>query len=289
MEEAIRPARAGDKARVAEFTADTFVWGDYVADVFDEWLAQPKTMVLVGVDTDDAPIALARAILLSPTEAWFSAARVHPDWRGQGVAGRLAAELKRWAGDEGAHVGRLLIEGGNEPSIRHVTKIGMRPVAAFARCERAVGDASPVPTGNGGRRVPAQERLRPTKSAEAEPAFMSWSVGELGTASRGLFGLGWTFRRLTTDDLIAAARHDALWEARSGWAMGARNDNAFGVGWVETRPEDAGDFLRAIVDVASDSGAESLSLWLPAVDWALRAARRAGCELHPMTVYATEI
>lgn len=289
MEDAIRPARADDKARVAEFTTDTFVWGDYVADVFDEWLAQPKTIVLVAVDANDTPIALARAMLLSPTEAWFSAARVHPDWRGRGIAGRLAEELKQWTGGQGAHVGRLLIEDRNEAAIRHVTKIGMRPVAAFSSCERAVGDASPVPGGNGGRRVPAQERLRPTKSAEAEPAFMSWSVGELGTTSRGLFGLGWTFRRLTTGDLIAAARHEALWEARSGWAMGARSDNAFEVGWVETRPEDAGDFLRAIVDVASDSGAESLSLWLPSVDWALRAARQAGCELHPMTVYATEI
>ena len=137
--------------------------------------------------------------------------------------------------------------------------------------------------------MPAQERLRPTKSAEAEPAFMSWSVGELGTASRGLVGARWTFRRLTPDDLVAAAKQNALWEARSGWAMGARDENTFEVGWVETRPEDSGDFLRAVVDVASGSGAESLSLWLPSVDWALRAARRAGCELHPMTVYATEI
>lgn len=287
--DAIRAARAEDKAAVAAFTSDTFVWGDYVGDKFDEWIAQPNARLLVAVDAADAPIALARAVTLSPTEAWFSAARVHPDWRGQGIAGRLAEELKVWARAQGAQVGRLLIEDWNEASIRHVTKIGMRSVAAFSWCERAVGDASPFPGGNGGRRVPAQERLRPTKSAEAEPAFMSWSVGELGTASRGLVGVGWTFRRLTPDDLVAAAKHDALWEARSGWALGARDENAFQVGWVETRPEDAGDFLRAIVDVASGSGAESLSVWLPAVDWALRAARRAGCELHPMTVYATEI
>lgn len=287
--DAIRAARAEDKAAVAAFTTDTFVWGDYVVDRYDEWMAQPNARLLVGVDETDAAIALARAVILSPTEAWFSAARVHPDWRGRGIAGRLAEELKAWARENGAHVGRLLIEDWNEASVRHVTKIGMRPVAPFSWCERAVGDASPVPGGNGGRRVPAQERLRPTKSAEAEPAFMSWSVGELGTVSRGLVGTGWTFRRLTPDDLVTAAKHDALWEARSGWAMGARDENTFEVGWVETRPEDAGDFLRAIVDVASGSGAESLSLWLPAVDWAMRAARRAGCELHPMTIYATEI
>ena len=113
------------------------------------------------------------------------------------------------------------------------------------------------------------------EAAEAEPAFMSWTAGPLGRAGRGLFAIGWSFRRLTTDDLVASARHEALWAARSGWAIGARNDETFEVSWLETSREDAVDMVRALVDLATASGAERIALWIPDVTWMRAAARRA--------------
>ena len=69
MSYTIRPGRAGDKAAIAEFTRDTFSWGDYVADKFDEWIEDSSGRVIVAVDDTDVAIAMSRVSLLSPGEA----------------------------------------------------------------------------------------------------------------------------------------------------------------------------------------------------------------------------
>jgi GNAT superfamily N-acetyltransferase len=286
----IRPALPSDREAIVEFTRDTFEWGDYIADEFDGWLARPDMLVVVAVDDDEQAVALAAARMLSPSEAWFHAARVHPDLRGRGVAAEVSVALRTWARDQGAMVGRLLVEDWNEASIRHVEKTGRRRVASMVRCSKSVGDASPSPDGNGGSRVPLRLRSRPAHAAEAQPAFASWSVGELGRASRGLFGAGWSFRRLTIEDLIAAARGSAFWEIGAGWALASMGpDSRFEVSWLETREEDADDLLRSLIDQAIGSGSESITLWIPNIDWAVRAARRLGFDTELMHVYAGQI
>lgn len=289
MSLSIRRARADDRDAIAAFTVDTFPWGDYVADEFAGWLDEPGTAMYVATDDDDVPVALGRARMLSPTEVWFHAARVRPDHRGRGIAGDLAFTLMDWARDTGALVGRLLIEDWNETAARHVAKIGFRPVAAFTLGVRAIGDASPVPSGNGGKRAPARLRARPAGSVEAEPAYSSWSVGPLGRAARGLFGVQWAFRRLSTSDLVEAAKQDSLWEIGAGWAVATRGGPGLDVPWIETRPEDAGDLVRALIDLGSSIGVESIRVWLPTTDWLIREARRESFEIHPMTVHVREL
>ncbi|MEA2022722.1 MAG: GNAT family N-acetyltransferase [Actinomycetota bacterium] len=286
----IRPALPSDREAIFEFTRDTFEWGDYIADEFDGWLDRDDTLVVVAIGDNERPIALATARMISPSEAWFHAARVHPDHRGRGIAAEISVALRAWAGEHGATVGRLLVEDWNTASIRHVEKTGRRRVATMVRCAKSVGDASPSPDGNGGSRVPSRLRSRPAHAAEAQPAFASWSVGELGRASRGLFAVGWTFRRLTIEDLVAAARRSAFWEIGAGWALASNAPDArFEVPWLETREEDAGDLLRSLVDSAIGSGSESIMIWLPNVDWAVRAAKRLGFETSVMHVYASAL
>jgi GNAT superfamily N-acetyltransferase len=285
----VRPALPSDRDAILAFTRDTFSWGDYIAEVFDEWLARDDTQMMVAVH-DGEPIATGTARMLSPSEAWFHGARVHPDHRGRGIAADVSVALREWARDQGATVGRLLIEEGNLSSIRHVEKTGRRQVATMVRCTKPVGDASPSPDGNGGRRIPSKLRARPASSAEAQAAFASWSVGELGRASRGLFGIGWSFRRLTPADLEAAAKGGAFWEIGAGWALAsAGSDARFDVGWLETREEDLDDLLRSLIDLAIGSGSESISLWVPDVAWAVKGARRLGFDTIPMFIYASAL
>lgn len=285
MDHVIRAARRADKASIAAFASDTFVWGDYVLDAFDAWLDNSAGCVLVATGADDEAIALAYGVMLSPTEAWLQGARVHPEWRRRGIAGALDQALEDWVRSRGGTVARLLIEDDNGPARLQVAKIGYRAVSDWVRAERSIGDASPVTAGNGGRRVAALEQLNLAHGAEAEPAYLAWSSGELSRASRGLFGLGWRFRRLTIDDLRLAARHESLWAARSGWALAAKDQDEFEVSWVETARTDATDLARGIVDLALDQRAERLEVWIPAVDWLVSAFRQAGCEAHHMAVY----
>ena len=286
MEVTIRPARMEDRRAIAAFTRDTFSWGDYVAGAYKDWLADRDGFVLVGADEDDEAIAVGKVTMLSATEAWGSGARVHPDWRRRGIGSRISEELWEWARERGAQVLRLIVEDWNEPARAQVEALGLRPVSRWDMADRAVGDASPVPEGNGGRRTPAPERLRTVPSSEAEPSFLSWVSGPLSHAGRSLFPIGWSFRRMTVDDVAAAARDGALWESPAGWAVARNDGGAFRVEWVETNAEDSYRLARALVDAAVDAGAERLMVWVPEVEWLVRALRRIGCELHPMTVYA---
>ena len=287
MDIVLRTARSEDKTSIAGFTQGTFAWDDYVTDQFDGWLADPNGIVVVAVDHSDTAVAISRTSLASPSEAWLQGARVREDWRRRGIAGAMAARGGAWAKDRGALVSRLAVEEGNAPAKLQVLANGFRPICDWAWATRPVGEASPLPTGNGGRPVAAQEQLVQAHAGEVIPAYMSWTAGPMARPTRGLFGIHWTWRRLTQDDLERAARFQALWMARSGWVMAAGGEEQLEVAWLETREEDAVDLMRSIVDLATKLGSESVGMVLPAAPWLTTAARRAGCLLYPMTVYET--
>lgn len=285
----IRPARGDDKTAVATFTTGTFDWGDYVLDRFDDWLEEPNSVVMVGVDPTDTAISCSFVSMVSPTEAWFQGARVRDNWRRKGVASAMNAHGFEWAREHGALVARLTVEDWNVAARNQVESDGFRNVGSWVRATRAVGEASPLPAGNGGQRVSAQEQLVRAHASESTPAFMSWSTSSLARAGRGLFAIGWRWRRLTEADLEQFARHEALWMARSGWVIAAPSNDRLEVGWLETRDDDAVDLLRSIVDLATKLDTESIGITVPSVPWLTSATRRAGCELHPMTVYEASL
>jgi hypothetical protein len=54
---------------------------------------------------------------------------------------------------------------------------------------------------------------------------------------------------------------------------------------VDTRREDAYETFRALIDAANKRGSEGLTAWIPALDWLIQSARRAGCDVSPMSVW----
>ncbi len=282
----MRPARMEDHAAISSFTTETFSWGDYVTRVYKDWLADPDGMVMAAADADDRAVGMAKITMLSPHEAWAQGIRVHPDWRRRGVGSAISRELWAWAAERGARVGRLMIEDWNTPAIEQVRAMGFRTACRWAIANRAVGDASPVVEGNGGRRRQTGEALRRAPSSEAEPAYLSWATGPLSVAARDLLAFGWMFRRLQVEDLAAAARRGALWEGAPGWAVAETEDGQFSVSWLETSPEGAYRMVRALVDAAVGLDAERFHAKAPHVEWLVRALRRAGCEIAPMAIYA---
>jgi GNAT superfamily N-acetyltransferase len=283
----IRPARPNDKATIAAFTADTFAWGDYVADAFDKWMEDPDGQILIAAGPDDEAIGMARVAMLSATEAWAQAARVHPNHRRRGIALELTSAGEKWAAERGALVMRLVTEDWNEPAQRQVDKAGYRRVAQWAMAQRSIGSSVPNPGGNGGRRAPASERLRPAPVHESEAAYLAWATGELIIAGHGLFpAIGWMWRQMTLDDVIEAARSRRLWDCPSGWLMGEVTDHdMFWVPWMSTSPEDAHRLLRAAIELGEERGAERFRMLIPQTDWMLHAVRRAGLEVSRLLMY----
>jgi GNAT superfamily N-acetyltransferase len=264
----IRTARSTDIDAIVAFTTDTFSWGDYVPSMISQWIADDQGTVMVAVDDDDAAIAMARAVFLTDAEVWSHAARVHPSHRGQGIAGDLALVQMDWARSEGATVVRLLIEDGNEASIRHIQKIGFHRTTTAIRATRPVDSV-----------VESTVSLHEGTEPDAAVLMSSWSTSESGRALHGLVATGWRFHHLRSADVEKAIESDELWEFGSSWAMVGPVAPSFEVRLVDTQQDEADMVLAALATTARDSGAESMTLWLADLGWAIAAARQAGCEV----------
>jgi len=280
----IRPATRDDIPTIVAFTTDTFEWGDYIPEAIAEWIDDPHSAVMVAT-IDERPVAIARTALITPAEVWAHAARVDPDFRGRGIAGNLAAVLTDWARDAGAHVVRLLIEEDNVSSIRHVEKVGFRRTVQLARATRSVGEATANPQGNGVSHGPSTLKAKPGRSQDVMLVMASWSSSEVGRATRGLIGHGWQFHTMRDSDVQNAAAHSSLWEIGNSWAITTDTSPIFHVAMLDTRPEDSYETIKAIIDTANHRGAELVSIWLPALDWLIQAARRAGCDIEPSSIW----
>lgn len=285
----MREATVEDVDAIVSFTTDTFEWGDYVPHMILEWITDDVGVVMVAVDETDTPVALARAMFITDREVWSHAARVHPSFRGRGIAGDLADVLTDWARDRGGQVIRLLIEDDNLASIRHITKKAFRRGVSVVRASRTVGAASPNPEGNGGRRQPSPLRTRPGKVQDLQLVRSSWSTSQVGRAMRQLIGAGWQFHRLRDTDIEAAARSSNLWEIENSWAITGSIEPEFQVQLIDTTEAEAHDVVKALIDTANNRGAEEFSMWIADIDWLIQAARRTGCEVEGYGVWEKAI
>lgn len=285
----IRIATPSDISPISEWTRDTFSWGDYIPYVLDRWIADETGRVFV-TELEGNVVAMGRVGMLGADEAWAQGMRVHPDHRRQGHGLRITDALTHWAIEQGAKVIRLSVETWNTSAQAQVAAAGFRRVSDWVHAERAVGESSPVPEGNGGRRVPPAERLRVAHSAEADAAYLSWTGGELARAARNLFQINWRWQHLSLEHLASLARDQSLLEGRPGWAIFEIDETEFLVHWLETAPSDARAMVLALVDKAAESGAETLGVMVPAVPWLERELKRLGFDMtHPNTVWAKSL
>ncbi|MCI0476667.1 MAG: GNAT family N-acetyltransferase [Anaerolineales bacterium] len=129
----VRAARAEDKDAIVAFCQNTFSWGDYIADVWERWLADPKGQLLVGV-VDDQPVSLMH-VALHGALAWLEGMRVHPDFRRQGIARLVEAEGRAWAHARGCRVACLATSIKNVAAQAMLDAIGYRRAAQFNEWE----------------------------------------------------------------------------------------------------------------------------------------------------------
>jgi GNAT superfamily N-acetyltransferase len=285
----VRPARFEDREAVTAFTTGTFAWGDYVPDRFEGWLGAEDSTVLVATDDTDEPIGLARVVLMSDREAWIHAARVHPEHRRRGVGSAINEALCAWAASRGALVARLMTEDWNEAAQGQVERSGYRRVSAWSWPMRDVGVGKIDPVTNGGRRVPGEEQLASGSRAEIDPAWIAWSSSELASAGRGLFPIGWTFRRMTIDDVHAASRSRELLQCASGWVIAKTENDRLSIPWLATNPLDAPRLARAVIDFAARRNLASVLVMVPTIDWLDEAFEHSGCDINRGHIWTREL
>lgn len=186
MEEAltVRLAQPEDKAAVLAFCEQTWEWGDYIADVWDGWLADPSGRLMVAL-LEARPVAIVHMQMVSSQECWLEGMRVDPAMRRRGISRRLNAEAMNEARKLGATVARLAIHADNVPSQEAAAQGDFEQIGTFlhyeAPAEVLAGEEKPAPA-----------------LVEDMPALLALlDRSTIYPAMGGLLYTGWSGRMLT--------------------------------------------------------------------------------------------
>jgi GNAT superfamily N-acetyltransferase len=130
----VRAARADDKHAIVAFCQNTFSWGDYIPDVWDDWLDDHSGQLLVGV-VDREPVGLLHVAFLGNATAWMEGMRVHPDFRRQGIGRAIDATGRALARERGCRVARLATSVKNLAAQKLLAMDGYARIAQFNEWE----------------------------------------------------------------------------------------------------------------------------------------------------------
>jgi len=276
----IRPARDEDIEHIVGWTTDTFSWGDYVPDRLPQWLAEDSSTVLVAT-VEDRPKALVHGVMLSSSEGWLEAARVHPDHRRVGLGNALNVAGVEWATANGARVVRLAIEATNQPAVTQVLALGFRQTSSWTYGQFVPNKRSSPDEGR---------RLSPGSGPDVDAGWVFWSSSELNRAGRGLIAHGWQWRDASPKDLETGAASGHLFQSPDGWLMADQPvPTQLRVLWVATTAEDAPRFLDGLVDLARSQNTESVTIKTPNLPWITEAIRRVGAEPKEVLIFSKAI
>ena len=276
----VRAARMDDVAHIAPWTADTFEWGDYVGTALPEWIANPDFYVMVSELENGTPVAVCRAQMLSDTEGWLDAARVHPDHRRLGLGNAMNQAGVAGTAERGARGVRLAVETDNESATRQVANLGYRETCLWAYGHHEVATSD---------RIPEAERLRPSHSSDVDGAWMFWSTSELALAAHDLFPQGWLWRRMRVEDLEAYATQKNLFQNPAGWVVADLREDTVVSSFIAMAPADAPRVFRALIDHAVEARALSIEVKLPSTPWTVEALARSGFKTKEVAVFSKAV
>ncbi len=239
MEARVRSARPSDKKPLMNFIKD--VWGghDYIPLVWDQWLADESGKMFV-VEADGRAVGMNRVRFLEDGSAWFEGARVHPDYRGKGLASMLGENSMRVAAQRGARVFRLTSGSTNRAAHRQIARIKFKETARFSVYEPGKGVRL--------RPRPGAERMSPDRFGKAVELLRRTREFALGT---GVVWHDFTAASLTPDVVRARLREGAVW--RRGDALAVVQEGGEGegrweeIGFIGGPVEDASVLIGALV------------------------------------------
>lgn len=201
----IRPATHDDYDDITAFTEDSWDGGDYLPDIYHDWLEGEDKQTLVA-DADDEIAGIGQMVFLSDWEAWGQGLRVNPMFRGQDVGIQLSYELSDWAREKGAIVARAWVYSWNQAGLGTARAAGGQPISQFRwlkpEPDPALTDANQAPEG-----APATVEPDPNRA---------WAYWTDSDARQHLGGLGisldvsWALQEVTREMLARAADETAL-------------------------------------------------------------------------------
>jgi len=268
----IRPARPDDRPAVERICAHTWEWGDYIPEVWDDWLADERAVLQIG-EIDGQVVAVNRIVFHSSDQAWFEGMRVDPERRRQGIAWQFMEHDLALARERGAKVVRLATGDFNTPVHAMVARVGMALIGS-----EALLAAEATPNG------PAPAILGPERSAQVM-AFLQHSPAL--AHMHGLYDCGWAWQTLSAErvtEMLAAGQMVALLTPKEELAALAvvffePEWDRMWIGYVDAapgQPEAAMAIAAALRAHAARLGSPKIEAMLPDLAWLRDAFQAAG-------------
>lgn len=264
----IREATQDDYDAVVSLTEDTWSeYGrdDYIPHVYHDWIEGEDQRTIVA-EKDSELAGIVQCVMLSDWEAWGQGIRVHPDFRGEGVAMQLTEDLFEWSRERGAKVFRNMVFSWNVAGLGSSRAAGYDPITEFRW-------AHPTPDAD------AKSDLEITGDPDA--AWNFWLTSAARDHLRGLAldtDESWALSELTRETLHEAAAEDGLFVVQDDGTRGFAHRNReydmpdedgepkhwveYGVGaWADAEAADS--LLRAIARDAADCDADRTRVMIP--------------------------
>lgn len=185
----IRPARAEDKNAIVAFCQNTFSWGDYIPDVWDDWLVGSNGKMFVGT-VDGRRVGMVHVAFLEDGAAWMEGMRVHPDFRRRGIGSAMDAAARLYARERGRRIARLATGITNRAAQKTLATQGYERIAQF-------NEWTTKPASRGASRC-APTDARVAAPCDADTILKQWNVSEQSLKSRGLIpNRDWQWTELT--------------------------------------------------------------------------------------------
>jgi ribosomal protein S18 acetylase RimI-like enzyme len=214
-----RPIQPADKDRVIAFTFNT--WGegedDYIKDVFDDWLADPRGEFTAAV-IDDQVVGIAKLTDMGDDEWWMEGLRIDPAYRRLGIASEFNRYHVDLAKRLGGKVARYMTGGSNVGSQTIGTRAGFQHIITYTAHLTEASDEFPLPT---------------LLNLEDVPALTCWIDSPLMCHLHGVYRDAWVAKTLTKTELHRAVEAQLVY--------GLKDAAGHVMAWALLRPEEYDD------------------------------------------------
>jgi predicted PurR-regulated permease PerM/ribosomal protein S18 acetylase RimI-like enzyme len=192
----LRPARGSDEKDMLELTAQIWEGHDYTPQVWSEWLADRKGL-LVAAEVGKKMVGFGKLSRVGEREWWLEGLRVRPDYQGLKIGSRLTEHLvEEWKKRRGG-VLRLATSSERVQVHRLCARLGLRRVGIFR-----VMAAKPMARG--------VCRYQPVSEADALEAVALWKKNLTGKNPE-LINDGWQWTRFTEERLMEFIQRGGAW------------------------------------------------------------------------------
>jgi GNAT superfamily N-acetyltransferase len=263
-----RPALLKDTDEVMELCSHIWDGGDYIPQVWDEWLADPNGLLGVA-EMSGRVVGVFKLTKFQEREWYMEGLRVHPDFQGKGIAAHIHKYVVETWRRMGSGIIRLTT-GSYNVKIHHLCE-----QTDFKRIAEFIPYQAPC----------LQEethKFMELKKEEAPQAMEFVLNSQTHALSSGLINLGWVYADPQIKHIQEVVQYKHAWWWRDGlgfisiWEDNESSDHQPGIGLLACQLGDLADLLADYRRLMHKIGYKSASWTAPNQPEVLSSLETAG-------------